>query len=1018
MDGQNTPDKAAVIGNTPVEEALVRLDQQFAKPAGHYANLVKAYQQRCETAQKDPLKNPIQGLSGYVAASVLSQDLSLEDLSGLVQYATTKSAIKRASRQAEYIGLTAPERLDQQIVERVQSIARDADGSLKPFTDFQAVFEREFYGLVLTAHPTFMLPKPLIPAFAGLVEYFGDARELSDQELATKTAALNAQAHGWVDGVTLTDEHELSIEALQHIQAAVGRFLAVFLNTAAELYPDDWTALQPRPITLASWVGYDLDGRSDIRWSDTLRARLILQEHQLRRYTKAVSDIIAIAHDAGSTNAVTSLKLMASRLDYALRVVGDDLASLPAQSDDHQAVQAFGQLVNRDRDIRLTNHQELLELLDQAIADTPSKTGHQSLLSALVTLRAEIRIYGLGLAHTHVRLNATQIMNAVRGDMADKVEVDRRSGRRQRTRAMDQLLDQAAPQSINFGSILAERTSAKRLFMLVAQMLKHIDNSAPVRFLIAECEEAATVLAALYYARIFGIDEHLDISPLFETDAALQRGDQMIAELLSNKHFCDYVEKRGRLCIQTGFSDAGRYLGQVAASLAIERLRIKIGRLLAQRGLKNVDLVIFDTHGESIGRGSHPQSFKARLDHVFPPANRQYFNALGLSIKQETSFQGGDGYLFFATDNIAYATMTQLITHGLTSIPGPQLADHGKHQAAERLPEMHHTTDDGFYQDTDYSLDYFIGLADFNEKLVDDPHYAGLLGLFATNMLFPTGSRAVKRQHEKGGPVELASVSQIRAIPHNGVLQQMGYMANSCGGIGSAIGRDQERFWEVFDRSDRCQQFMALAAAAYDRSDLDAFLAYINLVDPSLWLQRSMHGDPHADACEWLAQFFQQAGRFDRVWPAAQTLLHDALRLREALDNRARRLEGVAASADDEDHTLAICHALRLAMIQALFILVTRIPRFTSQPDVTMEEVRAQLLSLDVPVALEALKRAFPPAMETDGDHDYGETASYETEGQQGYDIEHAMLFEPIEQLYRLIRETSSAIAHQIGAVG
>ena len=42
------------------------------------------------------------------------------------------------------------------------------------------------------------------------------------------------------------------------------------------------------------------------------------------------------------------------------------------------------------------------------------------------------------------------------------------------------------PVKINFASILAERTSAKRLFMIVAMMLKYIDATTPVRFLIAE----------------------------------------------------------------------------------------------------------------------------------------------------------------------------------------------------------------------------------------------------------------------------------------------------------------------------------------------------------------------------------------------------------------------------------------------------------------------------------------------------------------------------------------------------
>ena len=32
--------------------------------------------------------------------------------------------------------------------------------------------------------------------------------------------------------------------------------------------------LTPQMVTVASWVGYDLDGRRDIKWSDTIRLKL------------------------------------------------------------------------------------------------------------------------------------------------------------------------------------------------------------------------------------------------------------------------------------------------------------------------------------------------------------------------------------------------------------------------------------------------------------------------------------------------------------------------------------------------------------------------------------------------------------------------------------------------------------------------------------------------------------------------------------------------------------------------
>ena len=55
------------------------------------------------------------------------------------------------------------------------------------------------------------------------------------------------------------------------------------LDVARELYPSEWQTLVPRLVSLASWVGYDHDGRSDIGWADTLRMRLKSKHAQLVR---------------------------------------------------------------------------------------------------------------------------------------------------------------------------------------------------------------------------------------------------------------------------------------------------------------------------------------------------------------------------------------------------------------------------------------------------------------------------------------------------------------------------------------------------------------------------------------------------------------------------------------------------------------------------------------------------------------------------------------------------------------
>ena len=113
--------------------------------------------------------------------------------------------------------------------------------------------------------------------------------------------------------------------------------------------------------------------------------------------------------------------------------------------------------------------------------------------------------------------------------------------------------------------------------------------------------------------------------------------------------------------------------------------------------------------------------------------------------------------------------------------------------------------DDLFYSDTSTSLDFFITTKAFNEGLLSNENYAALLGVTGPNLLFKTGSRAVKRQRE--GATSLASThpSHIRAIPNNAILQQLGFMSNSLSGLGTAIRNDQEQFEILYEGSPRCR---------------------------------------------------------------------------------------------------------------------------------------------------------------------------------------------------------------------
>ena len=225
------------------------------------------------------------------------------------------------------------------------------------------------------------------------------------------------------------------------------------------------------------------------------------------------------------------------------------------------------------------------------------------LIDNLIVLKIEIKNFGLGLGRTQVRLNANQLNNAISKEIDLKGDPDDPSNKRTYLQVISRLIENVTPVKINFGSILEENMNARRYFMIIKQMFKYIDENQTIRFLIAECDYALTVMTALYFSKLFGVDEKIDISPLFETEKGLSTGHEVISSLLKNIHYKKYVIKRQKLSVQTGYSDAGRYLGQSAAVLSIENLQRKIAKILSDNNLSDVKLLIFNTHGESIGRG-------------------------------------------------------------------------------------------------------------------------------------------------------------------------------------------------------------------------------------------------------------------------------------------------------------------------------------------------------------------------------------------------------------------------------
>ncbi len=344
--------------------------------------------------------------------------------------------------------------------------------------------------------------------------------------------------------------------AMTYAQHARDSINSVLYAHARQHWPIDWRKLNPLPLRLAHWVGYDMDGRTDISWATSLRYRLSEKAQRLASYAAMLIDL-APEIAAKLARAQTQAAAMAGRFAADLSDPADLSAAANALTADHPD--------------KLTSLDEVIAELEALAEAADDQTG-QALLVAAAAMRAD----GLGMGWIHFRVNASQLQNAIRRRIDPSGKLD--LGSQAALVRMRELLAEAKPLRSNFAALAIENSTAVRQFLAMAQILRHVDGDAPIRMLVAECEQPTTVLAALYFAQLFGIAGKVDVSPLFETESALEHGGRFLDALLSEEAYRAYAKARGRVSIQTGFSDAGRFrrtdprgFGDRAAARAAQR---------------------------------------------------------------------------------------------------------------------------------------------------------------------------------------------------------------------------------------------------------------------------------------------------------------------------------------------------------------------------------------------------------------------------------------------------------------
>lgn len=902
-----------------------------------------------------PLYNPVFQLGLELSRDLEAGKISLADMGELVSTLERETLHDRAATlraKLSPIGWN----------DNLTSFRTIAETGTNGFSTFARKWSHPILHAVYTGHPTFLLTEAQSDGVAAAI-------------LSGSTDAPMPSSEGVRPAIALEDEHRQAMAALTNAHKGRDALLRVLFDVAASKWPQDWRDLKPMPFRFATWIGYDMDGRTDLNWQTNTLFRL---REKAMRLTTYAADARALA-----------LEEITGRLEAAATYSLEIAARFKGNLDDPKALSGAANALTASHPDKLLSLDPIIELLEER-----AKRAELADAKGILTLAASMRADGLGMGWIHFRMNASQLHNAIRTRIDPDGTLDLASGT-----ALSLLRDEikkVKPLRSNFASLALETTTAVRQFITMAQILHHIDADAPIRLLIAECEDPQTVMAALYFAKLFGIDDKVDVSPLFETQTALEHGGRFLDALLAEPVYRDYARLRGRVSIQTGYSDAGRFVGQIPAALALERLQGRMARAMEKNGLERVSALIFNTHGESMGRGGYPGSIADRLTWPMSHWARDQFARRAVRIEMEASFQGGDGFLYFKAPEIALATLTR-IAEAHFAIVAPE--------------------SDPFYERTDVSLDFYRSIRTVQTTFLEWRSYARSITAFGLSLLPTTGSRKSRRQSDLAAEREMG-LRQIRAIPHNAILQQLGYPINIIAGVGTAAGEETELIASLLGESVRGRQIIGLLRSANRISSIKTVAAYGELFNSAYWASRPYRGmeQPLSAACLALAERLEQddrAGEYRRLVSRLRvdgTKLHSLLALLPVYEPDEAR--------EETRRSLGVLHALRLALIQHMFLHVVQVPAFARSNDISRDDVINMVFALRTEEAVAQLRRAYPVSAPEQADFSVNEPSDYPDRKGQPYSDIRIRLIDPIEQADMLVRQITSAVANVFGALG
>jgi phosphoenolpyruvate carboxylase len=471
---------------------------------------------------------------------------------------------------------------------------------------------------VLTAHPTEARRRAVVDALRRIAVELArlDAPRLpGDDEAAAARRLLEEITVLWRTDQLRRDRPS----PLDEVRSV----MAVFDTTLFRLVPAAYRALEqalageasgtrPPPfrpyLRWGSWVGGDRDGNPSVT-AETTRAAMAVQADHVLRGLEAVTRRVGNALTVSAATTPPTPELLASLARDRAAFPGP-AAAVGTRRPDEPYLQKLllaaerlaatraallGQ-AGQDPAGRYRDAGEFLADLRLVQASLAASGAPRLAYGELQHLAWQAETFGFHLASLEVREHAAVHAAAV-AELAPGVAGD--------AAALDRLAVEGWGPGRR-GPVRGASAELLATLRVMAELQARYGPDACRRYVVSFSRSAADLAAVRALARLAVPDGslELDVVPLFESRADLERACEVLDEYLALPAAAAWLDGRGRrLEVMLGYSDSAKDAGFLAANLALYRAQGGLAAWAADRG---IDLVLFHGRGGALGRGGGP----------------------------------------------------------------------------------------------------------------------------------------------------------------------------------------------------------------------------------------------------------------------------------------------------------------------------------------------------------------------------------------------------------------------------